>query len=187
MGLRWLKLILLFLFGDSYAGTTGIDVAPALGYMKTVYSASFMGGGRIVSQLSAGDAGFADAKNACIRIYSDYNLTLSGTVLSQPDSTSNTNTLDDSIIRVRWRNLTIGGTWQNENPTCTDGSWTFSIAEGDFNSEVSNQFEAYAYAVSDRNLLPMSDLGNTVWLKKPAAAQGSFSCRRNKHFYFYSS
>ena len=214
--------------GDSYAGTTGIDIAPALGYMKTSYNASLMESGRVISQFSAGDIGFTDAKDACIRIYSDYsvvnaayyvhgssmlitspaasqdndkgneffcdevnpayripnfsittpelddNLILSGIVLSQADSTSNINTLDDSIIRICWRNLSSESLWQTDNPACVDGMWTFSIAEGDFNSEVSNQFEAYAYAVSDRNLLPMSDLGNTIWLQKPAAVQGPY-------------
>jgi len=104
----------------------------------------------------------------------DDSLKLSGTVLSAPDSNANTNTLDDSAIRIRWRNLTAGFSWQTDNPNCADGVWNFSLTESDFNSEVSNQFEAYAYAVSERNFLPMSDYGNTVWLQKPTAAQDPY-------------
>ena len=104
----------------------------------------------------------------------DDSLTLSGTVLSQTDSNDNTNTLDDSVIRIRWRNLTTGAAWENDNPACTDGAWTFSILESDFDTSESNQFEAYAYAVSERTFFPMSDLGSTVWLKKPASPQGPY-------------
>ncbi len=82
-----------------------------------------------------------------------------GNVLSS--SAGGNNVLADSVMRVRYRNVTAGAAYSDLGSfTCNNGVWSGTVA----NSAPSNLFEFYACAVSARPWLPRSPNVVQRWL-----------------------